>query len=327
MASSSTPTVFVCGATGSQGGALARELLKSGWNVRTITRDPETPNAKALADLGVHLVKGDWDNEEALAEGLRGCDKLYLCLLPNLMNLDEAPERTSRIVRLARAAGVTQAIASTTLGTALLEEGREPPIGPGEFFGGHLRSKARVERIVIDGGFDHWTVLRPAFFMANFLEPKLTWGYTEVRDKGSWTNCMTPEVKLGLVDHVDIGRVAAAAFRDPATFHGRKLGLTSQELPVQEVLDQLAEAIGDGRELKAIFMTDEEIKKAQDANSWIFFASEPTVRYMSDYVDLPELNKLVPGLMDFKTFLKREADGVKATYLADKAQLHVTTIN
>ncbi|KJZ71984.1 hypothetical protein HIM_08664 [Hirsutella minnesotensis 3608] len=50
-----------------------------------------------------------------------------------------------------------------------------------------------ASQAVVDGGFAHWTLLRPAFFMANFIEPKIQFGYTETRDKGSWTNYMGPK--------------------------------------------------------------------------------------------------------------------------------------
>ncbi|KAI1377946.1 hypothetical protein F4677DRAFT_414009 [Hypoxylon crocopeplum] len=311
-----TPTVFVTSATGSQGSALCNELLKIGWNVRATTRDLGTPSAQALRAAGVHLtVASSWDDEDALRKGIEGCDKLYLCLYPNLEDFQQLPRQAALITRLAKEAGVTQAISSTTLGSFMIEEGLEPPVTLGPLFDAHVHCKKRVEQNVIDGGFDHWTILRPCFFMANFLEPKIQFGYTETK-RGSWTNSLTAETLLGLIDHVDIARFAVAAFQDPTTYHGRKLGLISEELLVQEAMDQLAEAVGDGRSIKAIFMTDEEIAKAQAEGSWLVFASETCVRYMSDYTDLDELHRLLPKLTTFREFLERENEAVKETYLS-----------
>ncbi|KAK0712205.1 hypothetical protein B0T21DRAFT_352447 [Apiosordaria backusii] len=312
-----TPAVFVTSATGSVGSALCRQLRDLGWGVRATTQNLDSPSAKALQEVGVELTLGDWDNEEALRAGLTGCDKLFVCLLPDLQDFNKVPNRAKNIAAIAKAAGVRQVVGLTTLGAFAVEEGSEPPSAhaPGPFFVQHLHAKKRVEQALIDGGFDHWTILRPGFFMANFLEPKIHMGYTEIRENGTWTNSMTASSPLGLVDHVDIARFAVATFQNPDTFHGRRLGVVSEEPLVQEALDTLAAAIGDGRSLKANFLSDEECAKAQAEGGWRFFSSEPCVRYMADYTNLEELNKLLPGgLTTFKEFLEREKEGVKETY-------------
>ncbi|KAI9691903.1 MAG: hypothetical protein M1822_007976 [Bathelium mastoideum] len=310
-----SPTAFVTSATGSQGSSLCYELSKLGWKLRATTRNLDSPAAQALQAAGVHLTLGSWDDESALREGLQGCNKLFLCLLPDLADFDQAPRRAALITRLAKEAGVDHAVASTTLGSFTIEKGFVPPVKLGSFFDSHVHSKKRVEQAIIDGGFAHWTILRPGFFMANFLEPKIQFGYTETK-KGSWTNSLTSHSLLGLVDHVDIARFAAAAFQNPQKYHGRRLGVISEELLVQDVMDQLAEAIGDGRTIKAVFMTDEEISEEQARGSWLFFSSEPCLRYLSNYTDVKELQDLVPELTTFKGFLVREKNAVKETYLS-----------
>ncbi|KAK4172407.1 hypothetical protein QBC36DRAFT_75094 [Triangularia setosa] len=310
------PTVFVTSATGSVGSALCQQLRDLGWGVRATTQNPESKSAQALKALGVELIPGDWDNEEALRTGLVGCDKLFLCLLPDLRDFNKVPTRAKTIAAIAKAAGVRQAVGLTTLGAFAVEEGTKPPpeYAPSPFFTQHFYAKKRVEQALIDGGFDHWTILRPGFFMANFLEPKIHMGYAEIRENGTWTNSMTATSPLGLIDHVDIARFAVAAFQKPDLLHGRLLAVVSEELLVQEALDQLAAAIGDGRSIKAKFLSDEECAKAQAERSWRFFSSETCVRYMSDYTNLNELYDLVGGLTTFKEFLGREREGMKETY-------------
>jgi hypothetical protein len=58
-----------------------------------------------------------------VSTGLAGYNKLFLCLLLNLNEFDEAPKQAEQIVRIAKAAGVSQVVASTTLGTSMLDEG------------------------------------------------------------------------------------------------------------------------------------------------------------------------------------------------------------
>ena len=65
-------TIAVLGATGIQGGSVARVLLDSqNWLVRGITRNPDGEKAKALAALGVDVVAGTLDDVESLAKAFQ----------------------------------------------------------------------------------------------------------------------------------------------------------------------------------------------------------------------------------------------------------------
>jgi uncharacterized protein YbjT (DUF2867 family) len=70
------PLILVCGATGKQGGAVARSLLERGFRVRALTRDPQKPEAQALAEQGAEVVQGDMEDRSAvdqvLVEGAYG---------------------------------------------------------------------------------------------------------------------------------------------------------------------------------------------------------------------------------------------------------------
>ena len=44
--------ILVTGATGQQGGAVARQLLARGHRVRAMTRKPDSDAAQALAQIG-----------------------------------------------------------------------------------------------------------------------------------------------------------------------------------------------------------------------------------------------------------------------------------
>ncbi len=64
--------VAVTGATGQQGGAVARKLLADGWKVRALTRDANKPAAKELETLGAELVPGDMDSRSELDAAFKG---------------------------------------------------------------------------------------------------------------------------------------------------------------------------------------------------------------------------------------------------------------
>lgn len=72
-------TIVVFGATGNQGGSVARTLIKDGnFDVVAITRDPTSSKAKDLAALGAKLVKGDLDDPSSYEPALKGVDGAFL---------------------------------------------------------------------------------------------------------------------------------------------------------------------------------------------------------------------------------------------------------
>lgn len=295
------PTVFVVGATGTQGGAVARQLRGLGWNVRATTRKLDSDRARALTDAGVQLTQADWDDGEALAASMAGCDKLFLVLVVNPKDPDSERRHALRILDTAKQAGLGQVVSCTSLGVSRVGpelEAASPVLH-------HLLSiKKTVEQAIADAGLDSYTLLRPAYLMANFVEPAIN-AYSDILEQGTWTTALAPESQLGLLDHEDTARVALAAFRDPARFHRRVIGMASELRTAQQTLDTLGAAMG--RSLTAHFMTEEQI--AAEPPWTITFRLNKAMRNMADDLDLEALAEITP-LTTFEAFLERERDQV-----------------
>jgi len=75
-------TVVVTGATGKQGGAVARGLLKQGHSVRAVTRDPNSIQAKSLADAGATLVAASLEDTAEITKALEGATSLFAMTTP-----------------------------------------------------------------------------------------------------------------------------------------------------------------------------------------------------------------------------------------------------
>src|SRR5258706_3006821 len=73
----SSKTIAVAGATGQQGGAVARRLVGQGWQVRALTRNITKPQAQALAALGATVVPGDMDQRAQLDAAFQGADAVF----------------------------------------------------------------------------------------------------------------------------------------------------------------------------------------------------------------------------------------------------------
>lgn len=213
------------------------------------------------------------------------------------------------MLAIAKAADVRQVVVSTTVAVAQLEA--KVCVHPGSFISRHMLNKKAIESLVEEGGFDHFTILRPSFFMANFIVPKV-WRYEEIRQHRRWTSSMTSETQLPILDHLDIAKFAMAAFQNPEMFHGRKLGLASDQMGIQEMLDLLSEAADQPGTIKAYFMTDEEIEAQAQGKG--FASTNKVLRTSSNHIDFNELRKIVPSLTSFKDFLIREKETVIRTY-------------
>jgi uncharacterized protein YbjT (DUF2867 family) len=67
--------IAVTGATGNQGGSVAKLLLQypEEYRVRAITRDALSSSSKYLGDLGAEIVQADLTKPETLSAAVRGC--------------------------------------------------------------------------------------------------------------------------------------------------------------------------------------------------------------------------------------------------------------
>src|SRR5215218_2690509 len=77
MIATESTLILVTGATGQQGGATARALLKRGFKVRALTRKPASPSAERLASEGMELAAGDLDDRGSLDRALQGVHGVF----------------------------------------------------------------------------------------------------------------------------------------------------------------------------------------------------------------------------------------------------------
>ncbi|GAA2909798.1 hypothetical protein Acy02nite_25340 [Actinoplanes cyaneus] len=238
--------VLVAGATGQQGGAVTRKLLTAGLAVRALVRDPHTPKAKAVAALGAELVTGDLRDRASLAAAVDGVRAVFSVQMPEVRDgaYDFGGELRQGInlVEAASAAGVPQFVHSSVSGLDQLatapghDTGRWAPLEP------YYAAKAGVEDRVREAGFSVWTLIRPAFFMENFL---LSAAYLLPRGAaGGIVTVLRPSTRLSLVAVDDIGAVVAEAVAHPRRFHRVELELASDYLPMTAIADTLSDALG-----------------------------------------------------------------------------------
>ncbi|SUA45072.1 SDR family NAD(P)-dependent oxidoreductase [Nocardia africana] len=149
-------TVLVTGATGGQGGAVARSLLARGYAVRALVRDPRKPRAATLTALGADVVVGDLDDPHSVRAAARGVSGIFSVQPAD--PTDPRPETEVRqgknVADAAAAEGIDHLIYSSVAARR----------GSGV---AHFETKADIEAYIDALGVPA-TVLRPVFFMENW---------------------------------------------------------------------------------------------------------------------------------------------------------------
>src|SRR5512143_2614540 len=74
--------ILVTGATGHQGGAVARKLLEDGFQVRALTRDQYKAASRNLAKLGAEVVGGDLGDRSSLDRVLKDVYGVFAVFTP-----------------------------------------------------------------------------------------------------------------------------------------------------------------------------------------------------------------------------------------------------
>jgi uncharacterized protein YbjT (DUF2867 family) len=228
MSDSKSP-ILVFGATGQQGGSVAPALLKAGWPVRALVRDPASAKALALRAAGVEIVQGDFADAESIRAAMEGVHGVFSVQpsSPGGSVSDEDEVRFGiRVADLAAESGVRHFVYSSGAGVA------EEPTGMG-----HFDSKATIERHIRTLPLTA-TIVRPVSFMEMLMMP----GFG--LDQGRFNFFMRPDQPMQLLAVEDIGKFVAAIFADAAHFGGRTVEIASDTVTGRELEALFTEAAG-----------------------------------------------------------------------------------
>jgi uncharacterized protein YbjT (DUF2867 family) len=220
--------ILVTGATGHQGGAIAAALLARGHSVRAMTRKPDSAAARALASQGAVIVQGDLDDPASIERALKGAWGAL-----GVQNSWEAgvvreEAQGKRFAELARRTGI-QHFVYQSVGSAQRSTGIP-----------HFDNKWRVEETVRNLGFPSYTIIRPVFFMENWLSPSFKPGI----DQGAVMMSLRPETRLQMIAVADIGQYGRLAFERSEALNGRALDIAGDALTMPEVARVVSEVTG-----------------------------------------------------------------------------------
>ncbi|MGE0388095.1 MAG: NmrA family NAD(P)-binding protein [Gammaproteobacteria bacterium] len=252
--------VLVTGATGAQGGAAARALLRAGIPVRILARNPDAPAARALAALGAQVARGDFDDPASLDAACAGAGGAFLVPL-----VGRHERRYGRaFVEAARRAGIAHLVHTSVCGTNVHRS--FPRWGTGYWYEDYWTAKWDVEEMVRNAGFARWTVLCPAFLADNFIPPKVDSMFPDLR-RGEIVTAMRADTVLQMTSAADVGAFACAAFTRAGEFAGQNIDLAAEAPTIAEIAATLGRVLG--RDIRAITLAPDEVRARGQNVGWV----------------------------------------------------------
>jgi uncharacterized protein YbjT (DUF2867 family) len=218
--------IAVIGATGNQGSSVVRALQASGqFHVRALTRNPNKNQG-----VGDEVIEANLDRPETLKTAFEGAYGVFAVTNFWENGTDELAQGTAA-VNAAKAAGVEHFVWSTLPNVE--------KISGGKFDVPHFTVKAKIDELVKNAGFAHYTFVIAPFFFQNLngtLAPQ-----TQQDGSTGWSMPIGPTVKaIHMGDITELGDVVAGAFAHPEkTGNGQYLPLVGNLLSFDDIVNTL----------------------------------------------------------------------------------------
>ncbi|XP_030067337.1 nmrA-like family domain-containing protein 1 [Microcaecilia unicolor] len=299
--------IVVLGATGAQGGSVARALLTDGtFAVRAVTRDPEKPAAKELKQQGAQVLKGDLDDKKSLETAFTGVYGAFV--VTNFWELlsrnndahlsrDKEVEQGKRVADIAKRLGLKHVVFSGLENVKKLTKGQlEVP---------HFDGKGEVEEYFRAIGVP-MTSVRLSFYFENFLS------YLKDQKDPSGNGYLLPypmgDVPMDGFPVCELGPVVVSLLKAPDQYIGKDIGLSAEKLTIEQYAAIISKHFG--VPVKDAKMSVEAYKKLGFPGAhelglmFAFYLTKPDR-------DVALTSKLNPKIQKFDAWLAKHKDTFK----------------
>jgi uncharacterized protein YbjT (DUF2867 family) len=243
---SDNKVIAVLGATGTQGGAVARALLADdGFTVRAVTRDAASSRARALADLGADVVEADLADEGSLRAAFAGAYGAFL-VTPYWEHRSPARElaEVENLIDAAETAGLRHVVWST------LEDTREA-IPAGDDRMPLIEGGYRVPHFDVKGGSADALFVKSGlpttYLLMSFYWDNLLGLQKPQRDPDGTLALHLPigDTAIAGASSDDIGQAVLQVLRRPAESIGATIPVAADHLTGEQIAAALGTVLGE----------------------------------------------------------------------------------
>lgn len=237
--------IAVLGATGAQGGGLARSILAAGdFSVRAISRKTGSDAAKALAAQGAEVVAADLDDVESLTRAFTGAHGVYgVTNFWEHFSVEKEMAQAANIAEAAKRAGVAHVVWSTLEDTREfipLEDDRMPTL-QGKYKVPHFDGKGASNQEFTKRGVPT-TFLLTSFYWENMLYFGM--GPKKSADGTYAINLPMADKPLSGIAVADIGKCAHGVFKAGDAYIGKTVGIAGEHITGADMAASLTKALG-----------------------------------------------------------------------------------
>jgi uncharacterized protein YbjT (DUF2867 family) len=304
--------IVVVGATGAQGGGLARAILaepEGEFAVRAVTRNATSEAAQTLAKNGAEVVTADLDDEESLRKALEGAyGAFFVTNYWEYLSVDRELAQAANLARAAKAAGLKHVVWSTLPDTRneLPVDNNLMPTLEGKYNVPHFDGKGVANAYFTEAGVPT-TFLNTTFYFEDFIG---FFPMTRAEDGKLQITIPMSDRKLSGIAVEDIGRTALAIFKRGEEFIGETIDIAGEHLTGEEYAAHLSKAFGE--EVAYRPLTWDQFRGlgfpgAEDLGNMFQYYHEFEEAFTGSR-NLENLRKLHPGLQDFATWLSQHKD-------------------
>lgn len=278
--------ILVTGATGQQGGALARLLLQKKHEVYALIRntEPESPKAQNLRNLGAKLIKGDLDNPDSLEQATNGIDSVFLMGTWVEVGTEGETRRGKLMVDIAKEKKIEHLVYSSVVNA---DKNTGIP---------HFESKYKVEQHIKHSGIPY-TIIGPTFFMDNLLS------YSRAGlQQGQLALPLSLSLILQQSALENIAEFFTLVLERRNSFLGKRIDIASDELSGEQAAKVLSNELR--RKISYVQVPLEQIRQASEDLALMFQWFER----IGTGVDVASLHKQYPEVnwLTFKDWVKSQ---------------------